>query len=104
MRITPEMNVSDLLEINEEKMLKTLAWLAPDLGRLQSPDPLRAIIGRVSIEQASRIARIPLAEILYVLNLAAGENEDALSDELCARDRLDHEYSEPNPPGRASLQ
>lgn len=88
MKITPDMNVNDLLEINEEKMLKTLAWLAPDLGRLQSPDPLRAIIGSVSIEQAARVARIPLAEMLYVLNLAAGEKEDALAEELCARDRL----------------
>jgi len=82
MRITPETNIDDLLEINEEKMLTTLAWLAPDLGRLQSPAPLRAIIGRVSVEQAARIARIPLAEMLYVLNLAAGEKEDDLSEEL----------------------
>ena len=34
MRITGEMNVSDLLEVNEEKMLRTLTWLAPELGRL----------------------------------------------------------------------
>ena len=85
MRITGETNVSDLLKINEETMLRTLAWLTPDIGRLQSPAPLRTIIGRVSVEQAARIARIPLAEALYVLNLAAGEEEDTLAEELRER-------------------
>lgn len=102
MRITGEMNMSGVLEINEEKMLNTLAWLAPDLGRLQSPNPLRAVIGRVSVEQAARIARIPLAEMLYVLNLAAGEKEDALSEELRARDGLYCERHETNPPVKAT--
>ena len=85
MRITGETNVSDLLKINEEAMLRTLAWLAPDIGRLQSPAPLRTIIGSVSVEQAARIARIPLAEALYVLNLAAGEEEGTLAEELRER-------------------
>jgi hypothetical protein len=93
MKITGETNVSDLLKINEETMLRTLAWLAPDIGRLQSPAPLRTIIGCVSVEQAARIARIPLAEALYVLNLAAGEEEDTLAEELRERIGLSPERS-----------
>lgn len=85
------MNVKDVLEIDEEKMLKTFAWLAPELGRLQYPNPQRAIIGCVSVEQAARITRIPIAEMLYVLNLAAGEKEEDLSEELCSADWLDSE-------------
>jgi len=67
-------------------MQRTLGWLAPDLGRLQYPEPQRQVIGCVSIEQAARIERMPLAEMLYVLNLAAGETEEVLSDELCSGD------------------
>ena len=38
--------------------------------------------GRVSVKQAARIADIPLAEALYVLNLAAGAEEKQLASEL----------------------
>jgi len=82
MKITPEMTVNDILAINEEKMLKTLSWLVPELERLQYPHARRAIVGAVTIEQAARIARIPLTEILYALNLAAGESEEAFAKEF----------------------
>lgn len=84
MKVTGDMEISAVLAIDEEKMLRTLEWLAPDLGRLQFPSPLRATIGSVSVEQASRIARIPLSEMLYALNLAAGETEETLSAELAS--------------------
>lgn len=101
MKVTSDMTIEAVLAIDEEKMLKTLTWLAPGLGRLQSPNPRRATIGCVSVEQAARIARIPLTEMLYVLNLAAGETEEDLSEELCSRDGRDFEVHETNPPAKA---
>jgi len=98
MEVTSDMTIKAVLEIDEEKMPKTLAWLAPELGRLQYPNPRRAVVGRVSVEQAARIARIPLIEMLYVLNLAAGETEEDLSEELCSSDWLDLKHHETNPP------
>ena len=86
MKVTSEMEIKTVLEINEGKMLKTLAWLAPELGLLQSPNPLRSVVGCVSVQQVARIARIPLSEILYVLNLAAGETDEDLSFELGSGD------------------
>lgn len=82
MKITADMEIERVLQTNEKKMLGTLAWLAPDLGRLQQPNPRRSTLGSVTVEQAARIARIPLAEMLYVLNLAAGEDNEELSAEL----------------------
>lgn len=84
MKVTGDMEISAVLAIDEDKMLRTLEWLAPELGRLQSPNPLRATIGSVSVEQAARIAQIPLSEMLYALNLAAGEAEETLSSELAS--------------------
>lgn len=83
MKVTSEMEINAVLELDEARILKTLAWLAPELGRLQRPNPRRAVVGRVSVEQTARISRIPLTEMLYVLNLAAGETEEDLSEELC---------------------
>ena len=84
MKVTREMSINDVLMIDEEKMLKTLTWLVPELERLQTPHPKRAIVGAVTIEQAARIAHIPLVEMLYALNLAAGESEEDLAKELKA--------------------
>jgi hypothetical protein len=82
MRVTKEMDINSVLRIDEERMSRTLVWLAPELAELQSPNPLRTVIGTVSVEQAAQITRIPLIEMLYVLNLAAGESEDDLRREL----------------------
>ncbi|MEO5858621.1 MAG: hypothetical protein ABIR33_06695 [Pyrinomonadaceae bacterium] len=85
MKVTRNMTINDVLKIDEEKMLKTLTWLVPELARLQIPHPSRAVVGAVTIEQAARIARIPLVEMLYALNLSAGESEEDLAQELKAR-------------------
>jgi hypothetical protein len=84
MRITAEMELNDVLAIDEERMLRTLTWIAPGLARLQTPHPLRATLGTVTIEQVARIGEVPITDLLYALNLAAGEPEEALSDELRA--------------------
>ena len=88
MKVTREMSINDVLKIDEEKMLKTLTWLVPELSRLQSPRPKRAIVGAVTIEQAARIAHIPLVDMLCALNLAAGESEEDLAKELKAGTRM----------------
>ena len=98
MKITRDMKIKEVLAFDEEKMLTTLAWLAPEFKRLQYPKLRRAMSGRVSVQQAARIARIPLTEMLYVLNLAAGEREEKLSEELRRTDWEDFEYHETNPP------
>ncbi len=98
MKITRDMKIKEVLAINEEKMLNTLFWLAPEFERLRYKKLRRAMSGRVSVEQAARIARIPLTEMLYVLNLAVGEREENLSEELRQRDWTDFEFHETNPP------
>lgn len=98
MKITGEMKIKEVLAFDEEKMLDTLFWLAPEFERLRHKKLRRAMSGRVSVEQAARIARIPLTEMLYVLNLAIGETEEKLSAELREKDWTDFEYHETNPP------
>lgn len=98
MKITREMKIKDVLAFGEERMIETLTWLAPEFERLRFAKLRRAMSGRVSVEQAARIARVPLTEMLYVLNLAAGESESLLATELKTGDRCDYEYRETNPP------
>lgn len=92
------MKIKEVLAFNEEKMLDTLFWLAPEFERLRHKKLRRAMSGRISIEQAARIARIPLTEMLYVLNLAIGETEEILSAELRQKDWADFEFHETNSP------
>ena len=98
MKITRDMKIKEVLAFDEEKMLTTLMWLTPEFERLQHAKLRRAMGGRVSVEQAARIARIPLTEMLYVLNLAVGEPEESLSEELRSKDQENFEYHETNPP------
>jgi hypothetical protein len=98
MKITRETKIRDVLSFDEEKMLNTLTWLAPEFERLRYPKLRRVMSGRVSVEQAARVARIPLTEILYVLNLALGEDEIELAAELRTNRFEDFEYRETNPP------
>ena len=99
MRVTANMKVKEVLEIGEQ-MLNAFVWLAPEFERLQYPKLRRAMGGRVSVAQAARIARIPLTEALYVLNLAAGGNTDSIADELRFYSRRAFEVSETNPPDK----
>ena len=82
MKVTREMKIKEVLALDEEKVLSTLQMLAPEFERLNYPKLRRALSGRVSVEQAARIARVPLTEMLYVLNLALGEDEAELSAKL----------------------
>lgn len=98
MKITREMKIKDVLAFDEERMIETLTWMAPQFERLRYAKLRRAMSGRVSVEQAARVARVPLTEMLYVLNLAAGEDQAKLAAELKTGDWRDFEYRETNPP------
>lgn len=95
MKVKPEMKVKEVLEINE-KMLDAFMWLAPEFERLQHAKLRRAMSGRVSVSQAARIARIPLTEALYLLNITAGEDEEKIAAELNLLSRENFEYEPEN--------
>jgi hypothetical protein len=98
MKVTAEMKIKDVLEINEDKMLSAFLWLSQTFDRLQNPILRKAMSGRVTVSQAARIAQIPLTEALYVLNLAAGEDSVDIAEELKLYPKFDFEYQETNPP------
>lgn len=81
MRVTAGMKVKDALAAGEG-MVDAFVWLAPQFERLRNATLRKAMANRVTVEQAARIAEVPLAEALYVLNLAAGEDPDRLTSEI----------------------
>ena len=97
MRVSENMKIKEVLALGEH-MLDAFMWLAPEFERLQYPKLRRAMGGRVTVAQAARVARIPLTEALYVLNLAAGSNTNDLADTLRFYGRRAFEYRETNPP------
>jgi PAS domain-containing protein len=97
MIVTEDMKVKDALKINEH-MLDAFVWLGPEFERLRKPAVRRLMANRVSVSQAARIAGLPLAEALYVLNLAAGEDEAVLSAELSLLPQRAFECRAENPP------
>ena len=96
MRVTETMKIKDVLALGEH-MLDAFMWLSPEFERLQHPKLRRAMGGRVTVAQAARVARIPLTEALYVLNLAAGSDTNELADTLRFYGRRAFEYKEMNP-------
>jgi len=91
------MTVKEALKLNEH-MLEAFVWLAPEFERLRNPALRKLMAGRVNIKQAARIGGIPLTEALYVLNLAAGEEEGVLTRELTNLNPECFECREENPP------
>jgi hypothetical protein len=91
------MTVKEALNINKH-MLGAFVWLAPEFERLRNPALRKVMAGRVNVEQAARIGRIPLTEALYVLNLVAGEDETVLTRELTALNPECFNCREANPP------
>jgi hypothetical protein len=81
MKVTAETKVRDALAISDT-MIDAFELLSPDFRRLRNR-ALRAAMGRrTTIAQAARVAKIPLSEALFVLNLEAGEDVEQLSSEL----------------------
>jgi hypothetical protein len=81
MKVTAETRVREALGMSET-MVHAFELLSPEFARLRNPE-LRAVMARrATIGQAARIARVPLTEALFVLNLEAGEEVERLSREL----------------------
>ena len=100
MKIHRDTKIRDVLAFDEEKMISRLVLFSPAFERLRHPALRRAMGGRVNVEQAARVARLPLNELLYVLNLAAGEDEAELSAELFSGEWEDFQFPEADPPER----
>jgi hypothetical protein len=100
MRVRRDMKIGEVLAMNEEKVLNTLMMLSPNFERLRYPALRRAMGERVSVEQAAKVARVPLTEILYLLNLVLGEDEAELAAELFFSDWEDFQYTDSNPPDK----
>jgi hypothetical protein len=97
MKVTADMKIKDVLKINEH-MIEAFAWLAPEFERLRNPRLRCLMAGRVSVKQAARIAQVPLAEALYVLNLTAGVEEKQLASEIERMHPATFECAQNNPP------
>jgi hypothetical protein len=97
MKVTAEMKVKDALKINQQ-MLDAFVWLAPEFERLRNPALRRVMANRVTIEQAAGVAKLPLTEALYVLNLAAGMEVAELHRELNALPVTAFGHAPDNPP------
>jgi hypothetical protein len=97
MKVTAAMKVKDALKINKQ-MLEAFVWLAPEFERLRNPALRRVMANRVTIEQAARVAKLPLTEALYVLNLAAGMETSELHRELNALPVAAFRHTPDNPP------
>lgn len=100
MKIHRDTRIRDVLAFDEEKMISRLVLFSPAFERLRLPALRRAMGGRVNVEQAAKVARLPLNELLYVLNLAAGEDEAELSGELFGGEWEDCQFPESDPPER----
>ena len=97
MRVAPDMKIRKVLEINDT-MLDTVTGLTPEFERLRNPILRKAMSNRITVEQAARIAGLPLAQVLFTLNLAAGEDPHTLAEELKTLPETAFEAEPVNPP------
>jgi hypothetical protein len=98
MKITGEMKIKEVLKFDERKMIQALVWLAPEFERLRNAAMRKVMANRVTVEQAARVAKLPLSEMLYVLNLAAGEDHEQLRREFDALPVAAFRAAGENPP------
>lgn len=82
MKVTGDMKIREVLKLDERRMIEALTWLAPEFERLSDNALRKVVANRVTVEQAARTAKLPLSEMLYVLNLAAGMEHEELSREF----------------------
>ena len=99
MKVTASMKVKDVLEINE-RMLDAFTWLAPQFERLRNPGLRKVMANRVTVEQAARIAKVPLTESLYVLNIVAGVEAQELHSGMHELPVEAFQFHPDNPPRR----
>lgn len=97
MKVTAAMKIKDVLKLNG-RMVEALVWLAPEFERLRNPALRKVMANRVTIEQAARVAKVPLTEMLYVLNLAVGAEPEELHQEMDTLPVRNFSYTPDNPP------
>ena|SRR5437762_3168540 len=97
MRVTPDMKIADVLKINEH-MIDAFTWISDTFEPLRDPTLRLEMSLSVSVAQAARVGRVPLNEVLYVLNLTAGEDEKRLLCELEVRGCEDSACQPDSPP------
>jgi hypothetical protein len=100
MKITRDMTIKEVLAFDEEKMLNTLEMISGNFGRLRYKTLRKAMEKRVTVEQAAKIGRVPLSEVLFVLNLALGVSETEIAEELLNEPRSTFEFIEKNAPAK----
>jgi hypothetical protein len=98
MKVTRDMTIKQVLAMNEEKVLDTLEMVSMNFSRLRHKRLRNAMAGRITIEQAAKVARTPLSEVLFVLNLALGMSEADISHELMKEPLSVFEYTNEDPP------
>lgn len=98
MKVTRDMKIKDVLALDGEKMLNTLEMISGNFARLRHKALRKAMEKRVSVEQAAKIGRVPLSEVLFVLNLALGVTETEIARELAGEPRSTFEFTEENAP------
>ncbi|CCW36118.1 protein of unknown function (DUF1858) [Chthonomonas calidirosea] len=96
MRVPPDMKIKKVLELYEG-MLDVVVELSPEFKRLRNPVLRKAMTNRITVEQAARIAGVPLARMLYTLNVAAGEDPQWIIEELKTLPYAAHEVQPVNP-------
>lgn len=98
MKVTRDMKIKEVLAMNESKVLDTLEMISTNFSRLRHKRLRKAMEGRITVEQAAKVARIPLTEVLFVLNLALGMSEAEISEDLMKEPLAAFEYTDENPP------
>ena len=98
MKVTRDMTIKQVLAMNEVKVLDTLEMISTNFSRLRYKRLRNAMAGRITVEQAAKVARTPLSEVLFVLNLALGMSEADISQDLMKEPLSVFEYSDENPP------
>lgn len=63
MKITRGSKIKEVLAFDEEKMIATLMWLAPEFERLRYPNLRRAMAGRISVSASQNKSFDPLHKL-----------------------------------------
>jgi len=81
MIVPPDMKIAEVLEINEH-MIDALSFVSDSFEELRDPTLRGRLSNNLTVAQAACRSKVPLIDVLYTLNLTAGEDEKRLRCEL----------------------